>query len=383
MTQPGVPRFLANTPADQSFSPHPGLGQQVASFRYEVVNGVTGVRIGEVTPLRSTIPVLVHNTQNTIMRTLTGFNLGAADTAALNPITDRIKVFMVVANPDGTTSEYPLGRYMYSANNYQVLSGGDLAQNSLYDEMFIVDQLMTTPFSTMVLDATFGSFSTINSFFGALKILLAPLVDAGLLDYRVSGKNSTIGGSWPSGTSRAKVLSDLCSQANRFQPWFDNNGVMQIIDSFNPASKEADFDFDDVPVVHRDSISYTNDFINAPNTFIAVNNSGITNGVGLEASGTYTVPPTAPWSVQNRGFVIPYYIETQVATPSASMASIAQTYAEQYDVFERAQMSTATDPRHDSYDVVRWQNANWLEIAYSIQLQAGAPTIRTLRKAYQ
>lgn len=370
MTQPGMPRFLANTPTDQMFGSALGLGQRVSSFRYEVINGLTGVRVGEVTPLRSTIPVLTHNTQNTIMRTLTGFNLGVADTAAMNPVTDRIKVTMVVAGPEGDI-EFPLGRYMYSSASRQVLSGGDLAQSSLYDEMFIVDQQMVNPFGV-----TAGGSSAVS----LIEQLLGPLVDAGLIRYTLQGTPGAVHGTWPAGTSRAKILSDICAQTSLFAPWFDNTGTMRIIDSFNPADIEAEFDFDDSHVVFRDSISYTNDFLSAPNLYIVTNTSGTSTATTL--SGSYRIPASAPWSIENRGFVIPKFVDMQTAD-SGNLNAVAQTYAEQNNIFERTQLSTAPDPRHDSYNVIRWQDANWLEIAYSFQLQEGSPTIRTLRKAYR
>jgi len=370
MTAPGIPRFLANTVTDQQFSPGDSLGQQVASFRYEVINGRTGIRQGDVYPLRSTIPVLVHNTQNTIMRTLTGLNFGATDTASMDAITDRIKLYMVLDTPAGQT-EYPLGRYMYDSTVKQVLSGGDLAQNSLFDEMFIVDQQLTASFA---VDGTNAG--------DAVTILLAPLVDAGLITVRIEGMPLPVRGAWPAGTSRAKVLSDICTQAGCFQPWFDNDGIMRIIPSFNPATKLADFDFDESHVVFRNTISYTNDFLEAPNLYVVTNTTGnTTDGSSSSSFGSYQVPDNAPWSIANRGFTVAKYVDLQSSTDN-NLDAVAQSYANQNIVFERTQMSTASDPRHDSYDVIRWQGSQWLEISYSFQLQAGAPTIRTLRKGY-
>lgn len=372
MTQPGVPRFLTNTITDQMFGPALGLGQRVSTFRYQVTDGITGIRLGDVTPLRTTIPVMVHNTQNTIMRTLTGLNFGAADTAAMNPITDRISVFMVMDNVDGTSSEYPVGRYMYSSTNKQILTGGDLAQNSLFDEMFIVDQQLTSSFHALG--------ETVDQ---AIARLLLPLVSSGLITYVIDFSGVQAVGAWPAGTSRAKVLSDLCTQGNFFQPWFSNTYEMRIINSFNPALQLPNFDFDNSGVVFRDTISYTNDFLEAPNQYVVINNQGTTTtSTEVGAVGIYNVPDSAPWSSFHRGFVIPQVEELQASTAS-DLSNLAESIAQQSIVFERTQMSTAPDPRHDSYDVIRWQDRQWMEIAYSFQLQEGSPTLRTFRKAYQ
>ena len=373
MTTSGVPRFLAiSGDIDRLLDLEASVGQRVSTFRYELLNGLTGIRIGDVHPLRSTIPVLVHNTQNTIMRTLTGVNFGVDDTAQMNPLTDRIRVFMMINLPDGTQEEFPLGRYMYDSFTRQTTTGGDLSQNGLFDEMFIIDQAMTSGFSCIAHEQVED----------AIKRLLAPLVDAGLIRIQLAGSGIVAGGSWPSGTSRAQVLSDLCKQGGYFQPWFDNDGIMQAILSFNPADVLPTYDFDLSQVVYRNTISYTNDFLDAPNQYVVVNNSGTTTSASSVGSvGIYNVPSAAPWSAQNRGFVIPKQIELQ-ASADGSVQGIANTIAQQSIVFERVQLSTAPDPRHDSYDVIRWQDQQWMEISWSMQLQEGAPTLRTIRKAY-
>lgn len=379
MTLQGIPRFLTTTEASKGLDLTGGVGQRVATFRYELWNGRTGVRLGEVTPLRNTIPVLVHNTLNTITRTLTGLNFDRSDTAAMNPLTDRIRPYMMLSLPDGSVQEFPLGSYMYSAFNREVSTGGDLSANSLFDEMFIIDQQLPAAFSTQR-----SGFFTAASFESLIERLLSPLTDEGLITYQINGGSiGVIEGAWPAGTSRAKVLSDICTQGGFFQPWFDNNGVMQIIPSFNPAEQVPDFDFDLNKVVFRDTISYTNDFLEAPNRYVVINSSGTTaSGASASASGYYDIPPSAPWSYANRGFLIPKVVDQQ-ASRFAPMAKIAQTIAEQEIVFERTQLSTAPDPRHDSYNVIRWLDANWMEISWSMQMQEGAPTVRTLRKAYQ
>lgn len=378
MSLPGVPRFLGDTEPARVLDLAPGLGQRTATFRYELVDGLTGVRIGDVTPLRTTIPVLVHSTQNTIMRTLTGLNFGAADTAEMNPITDRIRPYMSVSLPDGSVEEFPLGRYMYNSFNRAVNTGGDQSQNNLFDEMFIVDQQIISSFNV----GNFGYRQGVAPE-EAIEKLLRPLVQAGLIRYSLVDSGQGVYGSWPPGTTRAKILSDICTQGGYFQPWFDNAGIMQIIPAFNPAEKLPDFDFDLNDVVFQDTISYTNDFLEAPNRYVAINTSGTTSdGTSTTASGYYDVPSSAPWSFANRGFLIPDV--TDIQAPSfASLKRVAQTIAEQDTIFERVQLSSAPNPLHDSYNVIRWQESQWLEISWSIQMQEGAPMLHTMRKAYQ
>ena len=51
-------------------------------------------------------------------------------------------------------------------------------------------------------------------------------------------------------------------------------------------------------------------------------------------------------------------------------------------MFETVSVTTALDPRHDSYDVIRWQGENWLETAWSMDLAEGGNMTHQLRKSY-
>ena len=45
-------------------------------------------------------------------------------------------------------------------------------------------------------------------------------------------------------------------------------------------------------------------------------------------------------------------------------------------------LSTAPDPRHDGYDVIRWDGANWMELAWSMEMVDGGEMTHLLRKSY-
>lgn len=369
---PGTPRFLANSPASQLLDISDWLGQRAATFRYDVVDARSGIRLGTVAPLRSTIPVLTHNTQNTICRTLTGFNLGTADTASLNPVTDRIVPYMVISTPQGELT-FPLGRYMYDSSTLAVSTGGDNSANSLFDETFIIDQPLDTGFTAV------SDVDAIRSVPRAIELFLAPFVEAGLIRYQIQDSAAAASGSWAAGTSGGSVLTALAKQGAYFQPWFNNEGILTFELAFNPADVPPDFDYDQTKSVVRNTISTTSDLLHAYNRFTVINNSGNTSSA---AYGSYDVPSSAPFSFANRGFRITKVIDDQGAFDSLQAQAMAKAYAEQEIVNERTTLSTAPDPRHDSYDVIRWQGGQWLEIAWSMQLQEGGPTVRQLRKAY-
>lgn len=343
----------------------PWVGQRQATFRFDLSNGATGEKLGQLTPLREAS--LSHDTQRTIKRTLS-LSLGIVDTAAINPITDRVAVFMVF--PDGT--EYPMGRYMFTDTSRQVFTSGiasahtagGLATATLNDEMFLVDQQITKGIS-----AVGNSISTI------IRSVLSS-VD---IDFELAASPFTGAESWSIGTNRGSILEALAVTGDYFSPWFGNDYKMHFIRTFDPATQIPDFDLDDSNNVLRDSIVETDDLLTAPNRFVVISNAS--DSPDIEVVATVDVPPSAPHSITNRGFVVPQVLSLQLNDISQAQA-VAAGLANRQTIFERVSLTTAPDPRYDSYDVVRWQETNWLELAWSMQLVEGGTMTHLLRKSY-
>ena len=343
----------------------PWVGQRQATFRFDLSDGVTGQKLGQLTPLREAN--LSHDTQRTIKRSLS-LSLGVVDTAAINPITDRVSVFMVF--PSG--AEYPLGRYMFTDASRQVFTSGiasahtagGLATVTMGDEMFLVDQQITK-----------GITSVNNSISSTIQTVLE---DVGV-DFEMEASPFLGAESWAIGTNRGSILEALALTGDYFSPWFGNDYKLHFIRSFDPSSRVPDFDLDDGNNVLRDSIVETDDLITAPNRFVVISNAS--NNPDLEIVATADVPPNAPHSIPNRGFIVPSVISLQV-TDSTQAQAVATGLANRQTVFERVTLTTAPDPRYDSYDVVRWQEQNWLELAWSMQLVEGGTMTHLLRKSY-
>jgi len=348
---------LTLLPHDPILDLDAGIGQRSCTFRFQLINGVTGQHLGDITPIRAAS--LVHDTTRTIKRQLM-LPLGVEDTAAINAITDRVLLFMVMA--DGT--QYPLGRYMFTDVSRLLTSAGRLGAMSLNDEMFLVDQELTTGingFGKAVIDviqeATFGLPVTLRT--------------------EPSPFSSTE--AWGIGIGRGQVLESLSVSGDYFSPWFDNNGDLRFIRTFDPIDKVADLDFDTGFKVYREQILETDDLLTAPNRFVVISNSA--TDPDQVTVGTADVPTNAPHSIQNRGFVIAKTIDLQIATALQAQA-VAQGLANRQTVFERVSLNTAPDPRHDSYNVIRWQGDLWLELAWSMALTEGGSMGHLLRKGY-
>ena len=349
---------LTNFDHDSLLDLDPWVGQRSATFRFERWDAATGEFLGTLNPVRTA--TLSHDTTRTIKRQL-AMTLGVRDTAAVNTISERVELFMVF--PSGV--QYRLGRYMYTQQTLQQFSNGNMSSNTLNDEMFRVDQPLEVGFNGTGRTAQFCIEQVLNS-----------ISDVNLV---IEGGSFNVVGSWSSGTGRGSVIENLALAGDYFSPWFGNDKSMHFIRTFDPAKQIPDFDWDSGNQVLRATITKTSNLLTAPNRFIVVSN--FSNDRTVPAVGTYDVPNSAPNSIANRGFVIPQV--TSVQAPDGAHAELmARNVGIRNTIFETTTITTAPDPRHDSYNVVSWQGHNWLELGWGMALIEGGTMSHTLRKAY-
>lgn len=348
---------LTTVPVDATFSLFDGIGQREATFRFGLVDGVTGEVKEDLTPMRNAS--LSHDTTRTIKRQLT-LNLGAYDTARIQPLTDRVLVYMVTA--DGT--EWPLGKYMFTDSSLAVFTSGGLTNAVLNDEMFQVDQQISKGVN--------GVKKSINA---TIAVVMSEFPSIALNQEASFFEGAQ---AWTVGAGRGQILQDLALSGDLFSPWFDNSGTLRFIRSFDPALRPCDFDFDAGNAVVRAGIVESSDILTAPNRFIVISN---TNNTNTEITGIADVPVNAPNSFANRGFYIVQTEDLQLEDSSQAQA-VANNLALRSVVFERVTLHTAPDPRHDSYNVIQWQGEKWLELGWSMSLLEGAAMTHNLRKAY-
>lgn len=349
---------LTTLPNDPILDLNTGIGQRSCTFRFQLINGVTGQHLGDITPIRAAS--LTHDTTRTIKRQMS-LPLGVEDTAAINTLTDRVLLYMVMA--DGT--EYPLGRYMFTDAARVFTTAGRLGAMALNDEMFLVDQEIT---------------AGINGVGRAISTLIGLVLADLLITFALEPSEFISAEAWGLGTTRGQILEAISVSGDYFSPWFDNSGVLRFIRTFDPAQQVADFDYDSGFKVYRDQILETDDLLVAPNRFTVISNAAEDPDNPVFATGD--VPVNAPHSIPNRGFVIANTQSLQLSTESQAQAVI-QGLINRQTVFERVSLSTPPDPRHDSYNVIKWQGALWLELAWSMSLVEGGAMNHLLRKGYQ
>jgi len=284
--------------------------------------------------------------------------LGVTDTAAVNSITDRINLFMTF--PGGV--EYPLGTYMWANDTRQVFTSGKLAQPALTDEMLLVDQQITKGINGVGQNVSTVVQNTLTGL---------PVI------FDMEPSPFTSAEAWGIGANRGSILESLSVSGDWFSPWFGNDSKMHFIRTFDPADRMPDLDFDNGNKVMRNSIVEDDDLLTAPNVIIVISNT--TTSTNEPAIGIASVPSNAPHSVVNRGFAVPQVLTLQLTDPPQAQA-VAQGLVNRQSVFSRVNLVTAPDPRHDSYNVIRWQGINWIELAWSMALVEGGTMNHLLRR---
>lgn len=340
------------------------IGQRAATFRFDLVDAVTGYR-EPIHPVSDSPPTLTHNTRNTVKRSITGMQLTRADTAKFNSITSRLEPFMIIRGV-----EYPLGRYVPASQLRQRHTSGITSTAGFYDEGIIVDQQLDTSFGPLAPSITESVVSLLNR-------LLSPLP----IDFYLEPSPYSSAGSWSIGTRRGSVVETLAEDGDYLSPWFDHASIMQFRRSFDPATAIPTFDLDAGNRVLRDRILESDDLTNLPNRYIVIGNGTGVVGATNQIVGVADVPSSAPHSILNRGFVIPSTVTRQVSSPEQAAAQ-AQALALYRTAVEQVELLTPPDPRHDSYDVLRWQGVNWLEVSWSLPMAEGSNMQHVALRAY-
>lgn len=363
---------LTTLASDRFLDPPTSRGQRSATFRFDLVDGVSGLRKRELHPVRDNPPVLTHDTSRTIKRSLGSLLLERADTAAINPVRDRVEVSMLVGD-----STWPLGRYLFSDFTQMVSTAGNVSAASLLDEMFAVDQPLDLGFASQQAELGSDTNSALEAADSTLSRLLTPLG----VQFSIENTRHSSIGSWSIGTARGRVVEELALAGDYFSPWFSSRNVLTFVRAFDPAIRVPAFDWDDNNVVLRQSISSTSDLLVAPNRIVVVSNDTSSGTNTAAIVGSFDIPASAPHSITNRGFVISS-VRNMPIDSVVQADVVAANIGQRETVAERVELDTVPDPRHESYDVVRWQGENWLELSWSMQLIEGGTMHHVMRKAY-
>lgn len=349
------------------------VGQRSCSFRFLLYDFVTNQIIRELKPYTDSTPTLSHDTSRTIVRQVSNLFFNVEDTAALNTISSRLIIQQVFEGRDPIT----LGTFMWIDQTRLKTTAGLESSCSAVDSMFIVDQQLEQTYSA----GTFNPEGVVVSFTNCDEAIRA-LLEGLPIRFVVEGSDFYTIGVWTAGSGRGGALGDIAIDGDYFAPWFDRTNTLRFIRTFDPASQVPQFNYDAGNRIFRDTITLSDNLLEAPNRFIVISNGDVSGGTKLPVIGRYDVPASAPHSIANRGFVIPEIIDWQVDYATQANA-IAANFGQRQTLFETIEFDTPPDPRHDSYDVFVFDGIRWLEIAWSMELIEGGGMSHVGRRTYR
>lgn len=345
-----------------------GRGQRSSTFMFELLDNGLNV-IGEIDVVSPGVSIQ-NNINRKIKRTLSNFVLSPAVDRDINPITDRVRVSMIME--DETT--WPLGVFLFSDTSVVPLTGTrGYRAGSLTDQSVILDQPTTRTYS-------FNPGSNIGASIQSMLQGLIPAYQVEVASIFVPGTEAMV---WPAGTSRLDIVNDLCSAAGYYSLYFDNAGVAIARSVPDLAGVEATLRYGSIDPneqrVYSGTITMRDDLLEAPNRYIVVS-TGMNQ---QEVVGFWDIPSTAPNSKENRGYVVATVINKQGIDSNAAATTAAKAYGQSdYSTYSWATFDAAPDPRHDTFDVVAWEGVNYREQSWTLPCIEGGAHKHELRRIY-
>ena len=340
-------------------------GRRAATFRFDLLDA-TGALLGELDVFADEPPVITNNTNRRIKRQLENLQIEPSAYADVNAVTDRLRPSMILENG----SEFPLGIFLF-ADVSQERSLARLMPTAklLVGQSIIIDQ----PIEEGIGYSPGKSITAaIGEQFDA----------AGVSGYSIDASGRSIAApiAWPAGTIRATILAELAGMMGAYSPYFDNSGQarVKLIPDLDTAAPDLTYEIGGR--IFDGTIVETDDLLEAPNRYIVIDSSLTDSPI----TGSFDVPDDAPHSIAKRGFVVATVIDVQGLENAAAADDRARAaYAQDSSTFLWASFSGPPDPRHDTFQIVRYNGLNWREQAWSMTLAEGAPMGHSLRRIFE
>lgn len=347
------------------------VAQRASTWRFELLDNDLQV-LEELTVDRDNPPALRVDTDRSNKRSLDSLRLPPGVVDLVDPIGHRLQVHMVLE--DGTT--WPQGIFLFSDLSRLVMTRGlDIGSLSLVDQTLIVDQQASWSTAMRPGDAiTDGIRRQLDMF-----PIRYEIVDSGAI---VTPEQETL--NWAAGTSRLKIVNDLCKMIGYHELYFDNFGVGQVGPMPNPATTapEGTLFYPEGGRTYLGTTVKSNTILELPNRFTVVNSGANQQSVW----GVYDVPASAPHSAAKRGFIITHVEQMQGIETNQQAYDAARALArEGRFAYETIEFSSPPDARHDTYNVIGFEDETdrSLEISWRYSLQDGSDMRHIIRRVYE
>lgn len=277
----------------------------------------------------------------------------------------------------GTYVEWPLGVFLLSTPNREADASGVVIRSvEAYDQGMILDSQLTAEPYYVAGGETYTD---------AIAELLSNTT--GLGEFSVVPSSTTLPAQrmWDAGASHLTILNDLTTAVNYEPIHFDENGIAIVQPYVSPQDRVSEYTYAaDAVSVLIPGASQNLDLFSQPNQWVLV----VSEPDRPVLSAVYTNDdPTSPTSTVNRGRIITdFRTEQEAATQTLLNEKVQIIAQEATQIFEEVKFSTAIMPIHNHRDVY-WLSypqlsieANYFELSWSYNLQAGAGMEHTARR---
>lgn len=352
-----------------------GRGQRAEGFRFHLLDRWNSF-VAEL-PVDYEGARISNNINRKVKRSLTGLTLPPSVTADIDTLTERVQPFYV----DAAGTMYPLGVFLFSDvtrdealyGSAQFTTGpgpGAFTTGTLLDQLVGLDQ--------PTRGVTFAAPGDL------VYDLMVQQVEqgGGIVNYDIEATDVTVAEwtVWKPEVTRLQVINDLAAMAGFYSLYFDNSGaaVLRSVPSLGAVEPTLVYGSGNVDA---GTIKVTDDLLDAPNVYLVVN-AGMAGGGPVW--GEWKVPNDAPHSEANRGRPIVKRFDVQGVSSNSQAASIAKARGQaDFSTYRWLNFSAPIDPRHDTYDVVGWTDAErYREQSWNMPLIAGGSMTHELRRVW-
>jgi len=306
------------------------------------------------------------------IRRLASFTINEGLGDQINYMNDLIRPYMGVQMDDGGWCDIPLGVFMLSTSDRtsqdgtvtRDIDGYDLTQLLVQDK---VEHRYLVAKGTLYTDAIAALLSGVGPYF-------------------ISDSSSTLGAdrTWPPGTSKLTIVSNLIKGIG-FRPlFFDAWGTAQVLPFVAPSDDTSGWTYatDDASLIGPQA-TQTIDLFDIPNVFVRV--IDVSNKT-LLTSTFVNSNPDSPTSTVNRGRRIVDWAEANDASDQAALDAVARKAAvDASQVYETVSLPTVLMPFHQDRDIVTVQHdglgvsEDFLETSWSMDLKIDGTMTHGLR----
>lgn len=282
----------------------------------------------------SSPPQLRADTTASIHRTVSRFAIPAHERAAIDPLSNRVRITMRLS--DGT--RWPCGLFLFAAGSGELASTNAEFVATLYDLGLLLDSPVPYAFGVAPGDLLTGAVGWL-------------LADAGVDDFTVDPSDQRAGSplNFAVGSTRRQILVSLCDLLGYLPPWFDSHGACRV-GRARPLELGAGHLYD---LTRSSSRVIAGDvaeqLIVAPGAHLVIG-SGVSAGA---VTGYAEVPFTNPLNPGRRRHTRVAVHRPQGVADSGHAASIAQAHAARQPTdYRTVSITTVLDPRHDLFETV-------------------------------